>query len=519
MKKSTLISILLMGIFSLNVNVALSQQWEPTNFPANSTWVICQTDNGNIIAAQDSYPETNGKLFISKDHAVSWEACNVDGYNYSAYAVEGKSVFMGGLFGNVAISHDNGETWTISNLSAAFNTNISEDYPIYAMEYHNGKVYASVLVLGIACSDDMGKTWQMTDRTSLLLDDPENGGQWCYGLQSFKGKLYNVSAFGIWAYDDGQDEWEMIDDAWYSSGAVVHNDVLYVNYNAYGVPAGIRYTSDGENWTEMPIPENLSTSIRTLSFYGDALFMGHVSDAVLYTLNHGETWNELKDNFPGYSPVPEVTFYDCPMGFVFSDNHIICGVFSTRAEGLGVVKAAIPDNIVVIPTVKNVAATQNGQDVQEIKIAWDAATEAVVEGYNIYRDGEKINGAIITEAYYLDSSIKFDVEYCYTITAVGKETEGPKSAEACATAVYTGSIGFYDLETTINIYPNPVISTLYLDTEWNVVEYQIFNLQGRLVHTSKSGEKEISTSEWASGVYIIKITTENGVVNKRFVKQ
>ncbi|MDL2227265.1 T9SS type A sorting domain-containing protein [Bacteroidales bacterium OttesenSCG-928-K03] len=347
MKKSTLISIFLMGIISLNFNLALSQQWKPANFPEASTWTICKTANGNIIAAVDKYPDNNGKLYISKDNAGSWEECNVAGYNYSAYVVVENSVYMGGLFGNIAISHDNGETWTLSNLSEAIGENITDSYPIYAMEYHNERIYASVLYLGIAYSEDWGETWVMTDRESLLLENPEDGGQWCYGLRAYKGKLYNLAAFGIWTYDEDSDLWNMINDAWYNSGAVVHNDILYVNHNAHGIPQAIRYTSDGENWTVMNIPDGLSTSVRVLDFYGDALFIGHVIDGVWYTLDNGETWIDFKDDFPGYSPIPELTFYDCPMGFVFADGNIICSVFSSRGDGLGVIIAPIPDNIVV----------------------------------------------------------------------------------------------------------------------------------------------------------------------------
>lgn len=103
------------------------------------------------------------------------------------------------------------------------------------------------------------------------------------------GKLYNIGAFGIWEYDEDEDLWGNIDDRWYASSSLIVDDVLYVNYNASGIPDGVRYTTDLQSWEVMSIPEGVSTSIRFLEYYRGAFFMGHVDDAVFYTLDHGDT--------------------------------------------------------------------------------------------------------------------------------------------------------------------------------------------------------------------------------------
>lgn len=165
----------------------------------------------------------------------------------------------------------------------------------------------------------------------------------------------------------------------------------------------------------------------------------------------------------------------------------------------------------------NLKAKQTANNERSITLTWGAATGA--GGYHIYRDETKINDEAVAATTYRDEVAEFGVEYCYTVKGVFSGAPGPESNKACATAIYTESITSDDFETALQIYPNPVADKLYVETELNVTEYQVFDLQGRLIHSSKTGAKEISTSEWASGVYIIKVTTEKGVVNKRFVKQ
>lgn len=46
--------------------------------------------------------------------------------------------------------------------------------------------------------------------------------------------------------------------------------LLYVVYNASGIPAGIRYTTDFQTWEEMPLPTDVSTAVRVLDYYKGA---------------------------------------------------------------------------------------------------------------------------------------------------------------------------------------------------------------------------------------------------------
>ncbi|MDR0365033.1 MAG: T9SS type A sorting domain-containing protein [Bacteroidales bacterium] len=172
-----------------------------------------------------------------------------------------------------------------------------------------------------------------------------------------------------------------------------------------------------------------------------------------------------------------------------------------------------------IPAPQNLQVKQTAIDELKVDLTWDAVTEITVEGYNIYRNKIKINDAPITSTAYQDEIPEFNIEYCYTVRALVDNLAGLKSGEACIKAIHTESIAQNNLEAAINIYPNPVTDKLYLNTELNISTYQIYDLYGRMIHSSKTNIKELSTSGWASGVYFIRIETEKGTVNKRFIKQ
>lgn len=129
----------------------------------------------------------------------------------------------------------------------------------------------------------------MTDVDSLLDPvNPENGGQWTYDLQSFNGKLYNIGAFGIWEYNETEDKWTHINEDWCSYKTLVVEDVMYVVYNAPGLPYGIRYTQDLENWEVMPLPAEASTSVSFIQEHQGVIFMGHVDEVIFYTVDQGQ---------------------------------------------------------------------------------------------------------------------------------------------------------------------------------------------------------------------------------------
>jgi hypothetical protein len=72
---------------------------------------------------------------------------------------------------------------------------------------------------------------------------------------------------------------------------------------------------------------------------------------------------------------------------------------------------------------------------------------------------------------------------------------------------------------SILVYPNPFIDYLIIEAEQKA-KIEILNPLGQTVYTSTLNKKTtLNTSAFPSGVYILKLYTENEIVERRFIKQ
>jgi hypothetical protein len=188
----------------------------------------------------------------------------------------------------------------------------------------------------------------------------------------------------------------------------------------------------------------------------------------------------------------------------------VYGVASTGGEGESgaTVSITLVNNNIPIPV--NVQATQQANTLN-VSVTWDPVPE--VNGHNIYRNNVKINTETVTGSLYSDV-VPAEGNYCYKITSLASAGESEKSDSACVNILDISEIE----RNSFTIYPNPVSGTLNIKTEYTITDCSIFNMQGQLIYTTQSGVKEISTEQWASGVYIIRIVTEKGVAEQRFTK-
>ncbi|MDI9256874.1 T9SS type A sorting domain-containing protein [Flavobacterium sedimenticola] len=71
----------------------------------------------------------------------------------------------------------------------------------------------------------------------------------------------------------------------------------------------------------------------------------------------------------------------------------------------------------------------------------------------------------------------------------------------------------------IVVYPNPAESKLFVDSRNNLVEkIEIFNSLGESVKTINAGFEVINISDFASGVYLMKVSSEDKIVTKKIIK-
>ena len=156
------------------------------------------------------------------------------------------------------------------------------------------------------------------------------------------------------------------------------------------------------------------------------------------------------------------------------------------------------------PTPKNLNATI-AQDVPDynhtymVTLSWEATSYS--DKYEIYLDGEFL--AETTSTAYL---VGFDDEGSHYFTVVNdcQYINSPHS-EAYEFTIIDDAIGEY--ENNFEIYPNPVDDVLYIKSDNNIKEINIYNIVGIKVATINGQQStvNIDMSGLNSGVYFIDI--------------
>jgi len=83
------------------------------------------------------------------------------------------------------------------------------------------------------------------------------------------------------------------------------------------------------------------------------------------------------------------------------------------------------------------------------------------------------------------------------------------------------SINSINLE-MIKLYPNPTKDIINLETSDNSIsQCNVYNVNGQIVKSFKvfQGNNIYNISDFKTGIYFIQIPTQNGIVNKKIIKE
>ena len=83
----------------------------------------------------------------------------------------------------------------------------------------------------------------------------------------------------------------------------------------------------------------------------------------------------------------------------------------------------------------------------------------------------------------------------------------------------TAVVGIADVENNnVSIYPNPADNVINVNATSNISNVEVYTIAGQKVgdFTANSTNTAISTSNLTNGLYLMKIHTDNGVINKKF---
>ena len=158
----------------------------------------------------------------------------------------------------------------------------------------------------------------------------------------------------------------------------------------------------------------------------------------------------------------------------------------------------------------------------EITMAWDAVEGA--QGYDVFVNTTKEQdfylGYTGGTAYVAGSNEETTFEF-YIVAfndELGIESE---PSEICTVTVVDDAIE--EMNASFNIYPNPVNDRIYIETESEIKEVVVYDVYGRRQNLSNLATQQLSNSidvsNLNSGVYFVKVVTENGEAVKRFIKK
>ena len=84
-----------------------------------------------------------------------------------------------------------------------------------------------------------------------------------------------------------------------------------------------------------------------------------------------------------------------------------------------------------------------------------------------------------------------------------------------------GSVGINKLysDLKIKIYPNPTSNQLLIDTELDIREIEIIDITGKIIMTTKENTTTINVVNLTTGIYFIKLITDEKTITKKFVNQ
>ena len=158
----------------------------------------------------------------------------------------------------------------------------------------------------------------------------------------------------------------------------------------------------------------------------------------------------------------------------------------------------------------------------ELQLSWDAV-EGATE-YNIY-EGDEVIGTVTVTSFDM-TDLESGKEYCFSVTAVNDGGESDKTEEVCETTLAdepeVPGEGVEENTASFNVYPNPVNDILYIEAETEIEEVVVYDMFGRHQVTetpSHQGNVAVDVSSLNSGVYFVKIVTENGETVQRFIKK
>ena len=162
--------------------------------------------------------------------------------------------------------------------------------------------------------------------------------------------------------------------------------------------------------------------------------------------------------------------------------------------------AELANNWVIIGNVRDAAA--------------DVERSEDIVGYEIYRDGKKLNADLISYGQSFVDKTADEGDLCYTVKAFYNPGGLSDASEGCISDESSVEIQKVN---DIVVYPNPANDVIYVKAD--VAKMSLYDAAGSLL--IETTENPINISMFANGIYTLKVLTKDGsqITNKVIVRK
>jgi photosystem II stability/assembly factor-like uncharacterized protein len=225
-----------------------------------------------------------------------------------------------------------------------------------------------------------------------------------------------------------------------------------------------------------------------------------------YSFNGGHYWNDfVGTQGAGYM---QMTWLNNHCGWAGGTNSSATenGIY----KFIGMLSIPVPPPINLQDSVDNLA----------VSLTWEIpaydTSLAVLQGYNIYRNNNKLNTALIAGMTFTDNLVSSG-QYTYCVTAVYNAGESSKICKDVE-VIAVGNIS-PDAATKIQVYPNPVSDMIHIRSAVPINELQLNDLSGREIVKIYPGNEnlDIPVKSLHPGVYVLTLQTAGGFWHNKVV--
>lgn len=164
------------------------------------------------------------------------------------------------------------------------------------------------------------------------------------------------------------------------------------------------------------------------------------------------------------------------------------------------------------------AITIEGQVVNGAMMLGSQTTSIQLDNYYQFSlvDQSQNPQPFVSASFMEENGLTGTFEMCVTSYIFGTAVDSDPSNDQKCLSVTRGATGISEAENEVNVYPNPATTVINIDNAEGA-QVSVFDINGRMISNieSASANQTIDASNFAKGMYIVRIANGNNVITKK----